>query len=213
MKKSLTFVSLLSAAAAISIISATALTDSSATTVRAEPLASYRCASIHFGMEDSDLSGYIATYGNTYTEAKSPYATLGYATGIDILSFSVTGANAQWLDEGTKYTVSKVTHTSDKVHGLKLGTSSKNTTLKYTFAQNIIGCDIYAIGWNDTGITLSVNSSESIGIEKNADVSGTFADKEISYTKYHFDFESTDSLEIASTKRLFIGDIALRVEQ
>ncbi len=173
--------------------------------------ASYTCASVHYGMQDNDLSGYIATYGTTYTEAKSPYESLGYATGITITSFSVTGANAQWLDVGTKYTINKVTYTSDKTHGLKLGTSKNQTNLQYVFDKNVIGCDIYAIGWNDDGITISVNGGASQDVAKNTDISGTFDDKAITYTRYHFDFESTNTLEIATTKRLFIGDIALRV--
>lgn len=215
MKKSLAFISLLTMVGLVGTVSAVALGGTEqvqALTLKTAPSAAYSCASIHFGMEDSNLTGYIATYGSTYTEAKSPYETLGYVSGVTVTSFSVTGANAQWLDLGTKYTVSKVSYTSEHVHGLKLGTSSKNTTITYTFEQNIIGCDIYATGWNDTGISLSVNGSDSVDVAKNKDVSGNFVNKEVTYTKYHFDFTSTNSLEIATTKRLFIGDIALRVQ-
>ena len=175
---------------------------------------SYTCSSIHYGMNDTTLAGYIATYGTTYTEAKSPYTEdkiIGTVDGITVESFSVTGANAQFLDVGTEYTISKVKYTSDKVHGLKLGTSKNNTTLTYVFEESIMGCDIYAIGWNDDGITISINGSEAVAVPKESTISGNFDDKEITYTKYHFDFTSTHTLEIVTTKRLFIGDITLRI--
>ena len=179
---------------------------------------SYSCSSLHFGMDDGSNSGYICSYGTTLAKGTENKSLIdGFAHNIEIESFKIASdstATGQILVSGGKYTVSKKDYYATHTHGVKLGSGSGGSKLVITFSSNVIGCDVYAIGWNDASNTLAVNGCEPVSIPKNADVAGTMAPDSINveYDKYHFDFDETDTLEIVTAKRLFIGDIAVRVK-
>ena len=155
----------------------------------------YHCASIHFGMSDSDLSGTATLTGGTISVGEHE-GSIGEASGIEVLEYTVSN-QAVYMVDGC---------------GLKFSSSSKNSTVTFSLGSEIVGCDIYAVGWNKDSAYLTVNDDDSskTKITSLTSVTGS-GTVDVTYQKYHFDFDQTSDLVISATKRIVIGDIALRV--
>ena len=157
--------------------------------------------------------GYITTFGPQYNSSGSPYTSNfpGEISGITVTSFSTT-ATCSYLKTGGSYTTGGKKYTSLHDHGFKLG---KGAQLTFVLGSNVKARDVYAIGWNDSGITLDVNSSGAQDIPQESTISGDIAcdTKEVTYTKYHYDFDATNTVVIAlnTNKRAIIGDIVFRL--
>ena len=180
--------------------------------------ASATCAKINFGMKDDNTggveesgfgTGYVSTYGTTYAKDTDHTSTLpGTTSGITLTKFRCT-ANCNQLKAGDEYTVSKVKYTAVNDHGLKFPIG----TFTFTFNANVVGCDVYVVGWNEDGNSLNVNGAGAQNITKNSSVAGTIgADTlNVAYQKLTYTFESTNVLSMVFAKRGFIGHIALRL--
>ena len=192
-------IGLLATIAALGVVGATGFilaAENNSDMTMATPAPSYTCASVHFGMDDETLTGDCILTNSEAAAVGVHEKSLGVPSGIGVLSYEVTNqavnihANA----------------------GLKMSSSSNNSTLAITFDSVIIGCDIYAVGWKGDSAKLSVNGSAETSIASNDSITGTSMVKDVKFSKYHFDLSETSTLTLAATKRLIIGDIALRVK-
>ena len=164
------------------------------TQLRAGAGYAYTCASVHFGMDDATQKGDIDLSPSTVSVG-THQGSIGTVSGIGMVSYTVSGASV--------YT--------DGSSGLKMSTSKANSTLAITFDAEILCCDIYAVGWNKDSAKLSVNGGSAVSVKSHSDVAGTGTLTAHAYDAYHFDFAKASTLTITATKRVIIGDIALRV--
>ena len=152
---------------------------------------SYTCSSIHFGMNDADLKG-TANLASGSIQPETYNDSIGTCSGVTVTKYVVETQAVYYVEN----------------QGIRLSSGSKNSTLKLTLDHNVIGCDIYAVGWKNDTSKLKVNDGSDLSIEEGlTQTSGT---EVVTYKKYHYDFSETNVLTLAATKRLVIGDIALR---
>ena len=167
-------------------------------TIKAGAANAYDCASIHWGMDDETLTGDVDLSINDEVAVKA-----GGTAGV-IPNAVVDGITM------TKYEV-KTYKLWSHANAIKFSSSSKNSTLVLTFDKDILGCDIYAAGWGTDTTSIKVNGGDSTTIAPNSKIAGSSTVNDVVYDKYSFSFDATNTLTIAATKRLVIGDIALRV--
>lgn len=155
------------------------------------------CASVHFGMDDATLTGDANLANSDVVAVGEHEGGIGVASGVTIVSHEVINQAVN-------------AHANA---GLKLSSAKKNSTIALTFAEEIVSCDVYAVGWKGDSCAVSVNGSDPEAVASSSSVTGTSLVPGVSYEKHHFDFQRTHTLTIAATKRVVIGDIALRVAE
>ena len=157
-----------------------------------------RCASIHFGMNDSTLVAKVFDVGTEVT-ALSTFNNVSTVSGIEINSA----------------TLSKVYCKSGKA--LKIGASSYTAELTLTFKTEITAVTIYALGYKTDTSELTVNGvkktlTTNIETVQQAEANATNE----TFEPYLWEFDDpTDTLTITTAKksRAFIADIAIRNQQ
>lgn len=158
--------------------------------------ASYSCSSVHFGMDDLTLKGDANLANSDVLSVGEHEGSMGVVSGITMTGYEV---------------VNQAVNAHENA-GLKLSSGKKNSTVIITFASNLVACDVYAVGWKGDSAALSVNGSDPVAIASNDSITGTSLVEGVQYSKYHFDFDETNVVTFAATKRLVIGDIALRIK-
>lgn len=184
----------------------------------------YSCASIKFGMKDSNCTA--VTYDPT-----SPTTNLNGCYSTDVAS-QINTITASYVYEGGDYTYAG-DHSEDyERYAIRIGKSKTKGTATFTFKKNIVGCVVYALpyvgksGEADVNepVTMVVNGQEVDLSEVQGPTSKNKASATIeTYTPYTFSFAATDTLtltsKIASTKidgktvsasRYYVANIALR---
>lgn len=155
----------------------------------------YSCASVHFGMDDGSLKG-DANLGSADSVSVGDHTgSIGVVSGITMTSHTVSNQAVY-------------AHTSA---GLKMSSAKKNSTLALTFNASVCACTIYAVGWKGDDVSLSVNGGDSQSIASSDAITGTSTVSDVTYEPYFFEFDASNTITIAATKRLVIGDISLRV--
>lgn len=154
------------------------------------------CASVHFGMSDSNLMGDINL-------ANADVVSVGEHDGsIGVVSDNIAMTSHEVINQAVN---------AHETAGLKLSSAKKNSTIALTFDSDICGCTVYAVGWKDKSSYISVNGSDATSIESNSLVTGSSFVSDIKYNPYKFEFASTKTITIAATERVVIGDIAIRL--
>ena len=155
----------------------------------------YSCASVHFGMDDNTLTGTATLSGGTISVGEYD-VSVGTVSGVTMTGYTVSNQAVYCLTDC----------------GLKMSSSSKNSTITFTFTESIIGCDVYAVGWKGDAsyITINDDAETKTRVTNDTNLTGN-GSVDTTYYKYHFDFDSTNELTITASKRVIIGDIALRV--
>ena len=190
-------IKILSAISAISLILIAAVANAPKENIltSATTTANYSCASVHFGMDDGSLKGDANLGSGDAVSVGDHTGSIGVVNGITMTSHSVTNQAVY-------------AHTNA---GLKMSSAKKNSTLAITFNASVCACTIYAIGWKGDDVSLSVNGGDSQSITSSDSITGTSTVSDVTYEPYFFEFDASNTITIAATKRLVIGDIALRI--
>lgn len=200
----LTNIKLILAAAAmlatIGTVSAVAISDSlgwsghNAFASVPSPSSAYTCASVHFGMSDSDHTG-KAYLGST---------NLGSGTSIgevDNVTMTAYSSSAAYRDPKT-------------AESIKLASGKNAGSFTLTFEETIIGCTVYCIGWKDKSCTVSVNGATKQGVASDSGVTGSSGYANVTYEAHYFDLDETNSVTVSAekNKQIIVGDVSLRVK-
>lgn len=180
--------------------------------LRATTTQSYSCASVHFGMKDSDHTAM------TYDPSTSSADMSGYYTANNI---SAT-ISAEYCYHGGAYTAAD---TSYSQYAIRIGKSKTLGTLTLTFDKNIIGCTVYALQYASDPVVMKVNGTVQSLLHSAASKTKANAAPE-TYDAYTFTFAETNTLILTakqasktvsgksvSASRYYIADISLRVAQ
>lgn len=193
--KILAFVACASAAATMAVFAIGNNEAPSISTFAGITPSAYSCASVHFGMDDGSLKG-DANLGSADAVSVGDHTgSIGVVNGITMTSHSVSNQAVY-------------AHTNA---GLKMSSAKKNSTLAITFNASVCACTIYAIGWKGDDVSISVNGGDSQAITSSDIITGTSTVGDVEYAPYFFEFDASNTITIAATKRLVIGDISLRV--
>ena len=172
---------------------------------------SYTCASIHFGMHDDDCTA--MTYsGSTQASNLNNYC--------DVSGVTITDQTLTNVYHGGTYTNSNTDYSS---YAWKLGGSKKKPVMNLTFAETIIGVNLYVVGFGTDPTTIKVQDEEYELTTSASDVTKANAEV-VTYEKVTFTFAPTNTLSITtkfasktvngksvSACRFFLADISFRI--
>ena len=153
----------------------------------------YSYASIHFGMDDSTLSGDAYLGSSTLGSG----ASVGVCHNVEVESYA---SSAAYMDE--------------KVCGsVKLASSKKDGSMTLTLSREVVGCVVYCVGWKGKQCAVSANGQEPLAVASDDLVTGSSGSAHVTYAPYAFSFDATRTVTVtaAKNKQIVIGDIPLRV--
>ncbi len=166
-----------------------------------------RCASVHFGMNDSNYKGdaklsiSTAMTEKEYKSTDQDFENLGVLSNLTYSSYTISGS-IYW----------------DGTASLKCGKSKvKASTLTLTFNEEVIGIDIYGAGWKGDTCNITINGDDAgkKQLTSNNLITGSSDVENFQYssTPLSFNFSKTNTVTIALSARAIIGDIAFRLYQ
>lgn len=173
------------AAASVAGTAAIATMASGAVIPMARAQGAYSCASIHFGMDDATLTGPWSGDGTTWAPTLD---------GVKVLSHE--------NNEHVYFSKGKA---------LKFNSGSKfDGEITLTLDMNVRSLTAYAAGWANTNPALSVNGV-SHDVPACADVHGNSGPATYTPIEYVLPAETNVLTLAATTERVVVGDLALRV--
>ena len=149
----------------------------------------YRCASVHFGMNDATLKAKTYNLTKDFSSSalkKYPFSNLTYVNS-----------------SGTNCFLS-----STSIVPIKIGSNYGGGGFSIQFEETFYQCCIYA--FSDLGTTLKVNGGDSIRIDK-GEITIPVKGVSITYTPYIFEFETTNKIILSTSSDLYVADITFRI--
>ena len=171
----------------------------------------YSCASIHFGMKDSDLTAMTYDCSTKIADLSGLYS----ADGVEIIDSSAENAY-----QGGSYTASDPTYDG---YAIRIGASKKIGSVRFTLDKEAIGATLYCLAYSSDPVTIVCNGVE-IPTPKGMDSLTKANAMAVSYEAATMPFEATNEIEITAKQasktvngksvsacRFYLSDIALRV--
>lgn len=187
------------------------LADQSGVAFAESSVQSYSCASIHFGMKDSDLTAMTYDCSTKIADLSGLYS----ADGVEVIDSSAENAY-----HGGSYTASDQSY--DR-YAIRIGASKKIGSIHLELDKQVIGAALYCLAYSSDPVTIVCNGVE-IPTPKGMDSLTKANAIAVSYEAAFVPFEATSEIEITAKQasksvggknvsacRFYLADIALRV--